>query len=146
MRLPLILLICAGLAGGVARAQDWAFINPLMASSLDVRPGEGGATLFSDHGDPSVATHAIGFHYYESRTGGNAVLLNAGLFRREGMVWVFAGRIEGLLGYGPRDVTFPPGRIEVTTTVLKPGEPRCCPTGVARWSVDRATGLVQRLQ
>ena len=129
-----------------AVAQDWAFIDPLMASSLDVRPGEGGATLFPDHGDPNVATHALGFHYYESRTGGNAVLLNVGLFRREGAGWIFAGRVEGLFGHGPKDASFPPGRIEVTTTVLKPGEPRCCPTGVARWSVDTATRLVQRLQ
>ena len=39
-------------------AQDWSFIDPLMAQSLDIRPGEGAATLLPDNLDPNAATVA----------------------------------------------------------------------------------------
>ena len=44
-----------------------------------------------------------------------------------------------IFGDAPRDVTFSQGKIEVTTTMPKPGDPRCCPTGSARWTIDRKT-------
>jgi hypothetical protein len=37
--------------------------------------------------------------------------------------------IEEFFGVSPRDVRFSPGRIEVTTSVLMPDDPRCCPSG-----------------
>ena len=38
-----------------------------------------------------------------------------------------------------------PTRIEVTTTMPAPGDPRCCPTGTARWSIDRGSLTAERL-
>jgi hypothetical protein len=46
----------------------------------------------------------------------------------------------------PRDVTFLPDRIELTTTMPKPEDPRCCPTGTASWSIDRASFVGTRLR
>ncbi|HSO82026.1 MAG TPA: hypothetical protein VLR48_05345 [Thiocapsa sp.] len=37
----------------------------------------------------------------------------------------------------PRDATFLPDRIELTTIMPKTGDPHCCPTGTARWSTPR---------
>ena len=125
-------------------AQDWSFIDPLLARSLDIQPGEGGATLLPDDLDPNAATVALGFHYYESRTGGNAVMLNVGLFRQDATGWRYTGPVE-VFGWDPREARFSPGQIELTTTTLGPGEPRCCPTAVTQWVIDTATGTATRL-
>ena len=39
-----------------------------------------------------------------------------------------------------------PDHIEATTTMPLPGEPRCCPTGTARWSMERAGLAVTRVR
>ena len=89
---------------------------------------------------------ALGFHYFDSRTGGNSVQLNIGLYVRTDAGWNFAGPVQGLFGSEPRDASFPAGRIEITTVTLGPGDARCCPSEEARWSVDTATRAVTRLR
>ncbi|WP_170164974.1 hypothetical protein [Thiocapsa rosea] len=49
-------------------------------------------------------------------------------------------------GMEPRDVAFLSDRIELTTTMPKPEDQRCCPTGTARWSIDRASLAGTRLR
>lgn len=134
----------------VAGAQDvgqdaWRFIDPLAQQGLGIQPGEGPAELFPDNMNPAAADVALGFHYYGSRTGGNAIMLNVGMFHHIEGGWVFAGPVDGLFGSSPREARFFPGRVEITTTTLGPNEPRCCPTQVTRWSVDTATRQVTRL-
>ncbi len=133
------------LAPVVGAAQDWSFLDPLMAQSLDIQPGEGPATLFADKADPTTATTGLGFHYFENRSGGNSFSLNVGLFLSDGSNWTFAGPVADLFGIEPRDPAFPPGRIEITTTTLGPNDARCCPSVATRWSVDIATRQVRRL-
>ncbi|MGC8202163.1 hypothetical protein ACP2AV_05605 [Aliiroseovarius sp. PTFE2010] len=142
----LALALWPALAGAQDAAQTaWRFIDPLARQGLDIRPGEGPAELFPDNMNPAAADVALGFHYYGNRVGGNAVMLNVGLFHHIEGGWVFAGPVEGLYGTSPREARFFPGRVEITTTMLGPNEPRCCPTQVTRWSVDTITRQVTRL-
>ena len=127
------------LASLPAMAQDWSFIDPLMAQALDIRADEGAATLFVDHVDPNVATVGLGFHYYGNREGGNAIHLNVGLFRRTEAGWTYVAPVE-IFGLSPEDARFLPGEIAIQTMMQGPNDPRCCPTQVTRWLVDTRTG------
>jgi hypothetical protein len=75
--------------------------------------------------------------------GGNSAMIGAGLFRIDNGKMSLIGPVE-IFGETPRDVKFSKGRIEVTTTMPKPGDPRCSPTGAARWTIDRKTLAVAR--
>ena len=130
---------------GPAVAQDWSFLGPLTQQTLDVRPGDGAPMLFSDDPDPSRAQTALIFHYFGNRDGGNAVHLNIGLYRQTADGWSYAGPVQELFGFDPREVRFEPGAIAVTTTMQGPDDPRCCPTKVTHWRVDPATRQVTRL-
>jgi hypothetical protein len=130
--------VLAGLLalGMPAWAQDWGFIDPLMTRSLDIRPGDLPATLFVDNADPQIAQLGLAVHYPPNRFGGNSVGITVGLFARAADGWRFAGLVEGLFGMDPRAPAFLGPRIELTTTTLRPNDPRCCPTGETRWSID----------
>ena len=134
---------CATLFSPQARAQDWSFIASLVAQTLDVRPGDRAPLLFSDHPDPGTAQTARIFHYHDSRSGGNALGLNVGLFRREAGGWVFVSTLP-IFGTSPRDARFSPGRIDIATMTLGPNDPRCCPTQVSVWTIDTRSGSVMR--
>ena len=70
--------------------------------------------------------------------GGNSAMISAGLFRIDGGKMSLIGPVE-IFGETPRDVKFSQGKIEVTTTMPRPDDPHCCPTGSARWTIDRKT-------
>lgn len=72
---------------------------------------------------------AIAFLYHPS--GGNSDVLTTWIWRdtESGYVLARAPSIKEVFGLDPRDVRFAAGRIKVTTTVPKPGDPRCCPSG-----------------
>lgn len=126
-----------------AVAQDWSFLAPLTAQTLDVRPGDSAPLLFSDHPDPGVAQHSVIFHYFDSRSGGNSFGLNVGLYRRDQVGWRYIQTLE-IFGVDPRDGVFHGDRFEVVTLMLGPNEPRCCPTQQTRWVVDLRGGQVYR--
>ena len=139
----LAILAWTVLAIAPAAAQDWSFLGPLTAQTLDVQPGDGAPMLFADHPDPGVANYSLIFHYYENRDGGNATHLNVGLYRRDPEGWRFLGLVP-VYGYEPRDATFHPGQIDITTTMQGPNAPRCCPSVATRWAVDTETLQVGR--
>ena len=146
MRAWLVACALLGLPGPLAaEPSTWRFIDPLIQQNLGIAQGEAPATFFTDHPDPASATIGLAFHYYESRSGGNSVGLSVGAFARGETGWVFRGPVQGLFGFDPRDAVFTQNRIEITTTVLKDGEPRCCPTGTARWAFDIASGQVTQI-
>ncbi len=128
-----------------APASPWAFIDPLLAQALSIQPGDFGTTLFPDHADPNVAEYALAVHYSPNRAGGNSISITVGVFRRIAQGWVFHAPVRDLFGQDPRDPAFFPGRVEITTTMPGPNDPRCCPTVPTRWSVDTATGAAARL-
>lgn len=98
------------------------------------------------HGDPVHAQtfygdftgdgldDALAWILYPS--GGNSEFLEVALFRNEGGRMVFYRSIDNIVGGNPRDVVFERGRITLTTTMPKPGDPRCCPTGSRNWAID----------
>ena len=69
-----------------------------------------------------------------------------GHFSRSGADNRLTGRVLDVYGMEPRDVAFLSDRIELTTTMPKPEDQRCCPTGTARWSIDRASLAGTRLR
>ncbi len=80
------------------------------------------------------AADAIAFIYHAA-VGGNAVYLDVSLFESIDGGLVHKRALHDVFGSSPRDVAISPGLIEFTTTVLKAGEPRCCPTGEAQYTV-----------
>ena len=126
-----------------AAAQDWSFLSPLTAQTLDVRPGDGAPILFANHPDPGVANSSLIFHYFENREGGNATMLNVGLFQRDAEGWRFLGLVP-VYGQDPRDPLFTEGQVDITTTMPGPNDPRCCPSVPTRWAIDTRTLAVGR--
>ena len=125
----------------------WAFIDPLLAQVLDVRPGDPTSPwLFPNHADPTQATFALGVHYPPNRVGGNSFGISVGLFARTAEGWVYRAPVNRIFGQDPRDPVFLDGRMELTTTTLGPTDPRCCPSVPVRWSVDLATGAAAPLR
>lgn len=129
----LALAAALALAPGLAAAQ--ALPKPTeaaVAAALGATPDY--FDLFwaqSPEGDVALAvTHYPG--------GGNSAMIGAGVFRIADGMMTLAGPVA-IYGDDPRDVVFRPDRIEVTTTMPRPGDPRCCPTGSSRWSIDRGT-------
>jgi hypothetical protein len=78
---------------------------------------------------------AISFVYSPIK-GGNGVGLSVWIWHdRNGVYQLVRDAANDVFGQNPRNVQFAPGRISATTTVLKPGEPRCCPTGTKTFSI-----------
>lgn len=127
-------------------ASPWAFIDPLMAQSLDIRPGDLPATLFVDHADPGTAQLGLAFHYPPNRSGGNSFGITVGLFARAADGWRFAGPVDNLFGIDPRDPVFLGGQVEITTTMQGPNDPRCCPTEEARWTINVTSRQARRIR
>jgi hypothetical protein len=98
-----------------------------------------------DSTTPARATEAIGVLYRAIEGAAGNVTIEMGHFSRSGADYRLTGRVREVYGMEPRDVGFLPDRIELTTTMPKPGDPRCCPTGSARWSIDRASLEGKRL-
>ncbi len=79
---------------------------------------------------------AIAFVYHQSD--GNSHSLMTWIWRERNGTYTLARTvpIKEVFGQEPRNVKFSPGRITVTTTVPKPDDPRCCPTGTRTFSIS----------
>ena len=132
------------------------FVAPVLALALALAPGLASAQALPPATEAKVAA-ALGatpdyFDLFWAASpekdvalaiaiypgGGNSAMISAGLFRIDGGKMSLIGPVE-IFGDAPRDVTFSQGKIEVTTTMPRPGDPHCCPTGSARWTIDRKT-------
>jgi len=142
--------LAGAIATGAPAQQDWGFAGPLMAEAFSTagRAVEGSFWLPNDV-DPARAIYAIGVAYPAIEGSAGSVEIKAGVFGRLDSGWTFLAPLRGLFGFDPRDTVWhgepAPTRVELTTTTLQPGEPRCCPTGETRWSVALQTGQAQRL-
>lgn len=79
------------------------------------------------------AADAMAWIYYSS--GGNSASLDVALFRNVGGRMTYVRSEDAVYGETPRNVRFAPGRITLTTTMPRPGDPRCCPTGSQNWTI-----------
>ncbi|SER82511.1 hypothetical protein SAMN04490244_103131 [Tranquillimonas rosea] len=129
-----------------AAAQDWGDLDGLLDRSLgDGRPLAAGGYWLPDNVDPAQARSALGVIYPVIVGAAGNFEIRAGIFRRTTTGFALSVPVSGLFGTRPRDAAFLSDRIEVTTTMPQPGEPRCCPTGTARWRIDPQTGAAARL-
>ena len=144
------LAAAAILAAGPAAAQDWGFVTPLVTESLaDGQMPIGDPYWFPDVATPDKATRAIGVLYVEIPGAAGNFNVAAGVFGRNGSGWQLLKPVPELFGTDPRDPRWEgapaPTRVILTTTMPKDGDPRCCPTGEAHWSIDLKTGGVTEL-
>ncbi|MEM7745528.1 MAG: hypothetical protein AAF409_17640 [Pseudomonadota bacterium] len=77
-------------------------------------------------------------------TGGNAIFREVFLYRNAASGWERVGKLNKLFGSQPRDAVMRGGEIEIVTTALKDGEPRCCPTGIATYRIDPDNASLRR--
>jgi len=129
-----------------APAQDWSDLDALILPALTASGVAEASYWLPSSPDPASAGEALAVVYEPIPGAAGNTTVAAGLFVRRGAGFALARRVEGLFGLSPRDAAFLPERIEVTTTMLNPGDPRCCPTGTARWAIDRASGVATRLE
>ena len=125
------------LAAGAAAAQD---MDPALAAALGPAP-------VASYWLPDPANReAVGVTYTEIEGAAGNVNINVGYFAGGPQAFALAGPVLELYGEDPRDPRFLEDRIELTTTMPNPGDPRCCPTGTAVWSIDRNTLAARRIQ
>jgi hypothetical protein len=68
--------------------------------------------------------------------GGNSAMLDVALFRNQGGRMTYLRSANDVFGGEPRNVVFANGRITLTSTMPRPGDPRCCPTGSQDWTIN----------
>jgi hypothetical protein len=79
---------------------------------------------------------AVLFATYQGDPSGNAVGQLAVLFRDDGGGYKPVARNNNVFGEDPREATLVGDIISYTSTSMKPGDPRCCPTGRTRLSLQ----------
>ena len=140
------LAAAAVLMAGPAAAQDWGFVTPLVTEALAAgQMTIGDPYWFPDADAPEAATRAIGVVYTEIPGAAGNFNIAAGVFAQTGGQWALLAPVPDLFGTDPRDPRWDAGSVTLTTTMPKEGDPRCCPTGEARWSIDLKTGAVTEL-
>jgi hypothetical protein len=130
-----LLLIVAALCGGRAAAQTIEGLEGAAAKAIEaeIRRSDFGDFVVAEvfYGDLTGQGTQDALSLVRYSTGGNSMSLTTWIWRDTDVGYLLARvvPIEEFFGIEPRDVRFSPGRIEVTTTVLNPDDPRCCPTG-----------------
>lgn len=135
-----------GIGPAFAQNNGWGDLDGLLWQSL--APGRTGEASYwlPDNADPAVATVALGITYSHGIEASGSIGIDLGLFRPEAGNWALFQPVGDVFGFEPRDAVFFADRIEISTSTLGPNDARCCPTAVTRWSIDRATGAVSKVQ
>jgi hypothetical protein len=144
-RIALVLALILGLAP-LARAQEvgWGNLDALLVPLSPTGAMEA-ALFLPDTPDPLTATRALGVVYAHIPGSAGSVSIHPAIFTRGAGGGALYRQVSGLFGQSPRDAQFFPERIEVTTTMPGPDDPRCCPTLPVRWSIDLVSGVATRL-
>lgn len=140
------LLLALTLAAKSAMAQDgWGNLDNLLLSNLSNTGQMEASYWLPDNTDPAQAQVAIGIAYIHIPGSAGSVSIGAGIFRAGANGWQMTTPVTSLFGNEPRAPLFQNGQVQLLTTMLGPGEPRCCPTQEAMWRIDLATGQAQRV-
>jgi hypothetical protein len=134
------LALALGLAASSASAQD---VQTLLTRTLGA--GAEARYWLPDSSDPAQAREALGVAYIPIEGSAGSVDIAVGYYAKAPHGFGLVGPVADLFGFEPRDARFLADRIEVTTSTLAPGDPRCCPTAATRWAIDRATLAAERL-
>lgn len=84
---------------------------------------------------------AIVFVYRDIEGAAGNFDLKVALFIGEASNFKFLRYATNVYGEQPRQPKFSHGLVELTTTMPRPGDPRCCPTGSKRYSIETGTSL-----
>ena len=126
---------------GTLRAQDAEAIAGMLVRDLSPTGSMEAGQWFTDQAGQT----GLGIIYAHIPGSAGSVSIHAGLYRRADTGWTMERGVEGLFGMSPADAVFLGDRVEVTTTMLGPDDPRCCPSLFVRWSIDLASGMATRL-
>jgi hypothetical protein len=142
-------LLCAApfaaLAQAWPNAQGWVSLDHMILSTLTRSGTSLSAFWFPDHGDPAQATRGLGIAYEHIPGSASGFDIALGYYVRTAAGWAMAGPVQSVYGQSPRDPAWTPTTLEITTTMLGPNEPRCCPSVPVRWRIDLGSLAVQRL-
>ena len=127
---------------GMARAQPWENnrIAEMLVSELSPTGAMAGGQWFVSAQLLTAGTLGLGIIHAHIPGSAGSVSIHAALFRWTADGWTKSGNIDGLFGYEPKDAAFFPDRVEVSTLMPGPNDPRCCPTLIKRWSIDLQSG------
>lgn len=145
-----LLALIAGLviwAGGPAPAQEMSAdqIAAILVRDLSPTGSMEGGQWFTNGAADGRATYALGvIHVYAPGSAGT-VTIHAGIYGYLDSGWAKLREVQGLFGMSPTGAVFTPGRVEVSTMMLGPNDPRCCPTRQMRWSIDLESGQAAAL-
>lgn len=128
-----------------AQQSAWPDLDRLLFSTLTASGTAEASFWLPDQADPATATRALGVVYEYIPGSAGSTSIAVGLYQRTTAGWGFIGPVEGLFGQSPRDAVFGPTYVDLTTIMLGPNEPRCCPTMPVRWRVSLASRAAQRL-
>ncbi|MDW4549484.1 hypothetical protein R5H32_08985 [Defluviimonas sp. D31] len=132
--------LCAAMVTTAATAQDlpgWGDVRGFLTQTL--APGQEIASFawVPDNPDPALAREAIGVIYPEIAGSAGNVDIRVAHFTRVEAGFTMNRAVSNVFGFEPRNARFLPDRIEVTTTVLGPNDPRCCPSVARVWTISR---------
>lgn len=91
-------------------------------------------TIFYGDFTGDSAPDALAWVDYDS--GGSSANHLVALFRNTDGRMTHLRNDETVYGSEPRNVAFATGRITLTTTMPRPGDPHCCPTGSEDWTIN----------
>ncbi|OAN68969.1 hypothetical protein A8B82_04670 [Sulfitobacter sp. EhC04] len=140
---PILALLLA--AKGAVAQEGWGNLDALLLNSLSTTGSMEASYWLPDNPDPAQAQLGLGIAYIHIPGSAGSVSIEAGIFRRTQNGWQYTAPVVNLFGHEPRDPLFQNGQVQLLTTMLGPGEPRCCPTQEAKWQIDLTTGQAQRL-
>ena len=134
-------------AGPGQAQQGWDFVAPLTTATLaDGQELIDGPYWFPNAETAQTATHAIGVVYYPIAGAAGNFNIGAGVFIRDEAEWKLLAPVPELYGTEPRNPEWQgdpvPTSVTMTTTTLKESDPRCCPTGETRFTIDLTSGAV----
>ena len=118
----------------------WGNLDNLLVASLSPTGLMEASFWMPDAANPDQAQLALGIAYVHIPGSAGITTLEAGLFGRTPTGWVLQRRVSDLFGHSPTAPAFAADRIELTTMMLGPNDPRCCPTKPTRWSISKITG------
>ena len=143
------LLVCAAPGSILAQTwpnpHGWSSLDAMILSTLTSSGTAEAAFWLPDHPDTDQATRGLGVAYEHIPGSAGNVDIALGYYVRTASGWQMAGPVTGVFGHNPRDPAYSDGTLELTTTMLGPNDPRCCPSLPVRWRIDLGSLAVERL-
>ncbi|MEM1073537.1 MAG: hypothetical protein AAF665_11260 [Pseudomonadota bacterium] len=130
-----------------AAAQGWSNdrIAEMLVRELSPTGAMESGQWFVSNEKLTPGVHGLGVIYAHIPGSAGSVSIHVGLFSWTGAGWEKRLDVAGVFGLAPKDAAFFQTHVEISTLTLGPNEPRCCPTVIARWSIDYARGQAVRV-